>query len=268
MIDWLRRLLASSEKAEPLQPTRWALFVRKERGKEVEFFEIRQNDVSVWIAKGAPFTMGETELATLSSKTEADAFWNQWVEHYQSLSFESIFESEYQPGEFDFDLLQNAIEGGAKRAFLAILEAQKAEPITGFALYSDGGGMTICNAAMSDSSFDENDEDFDYYRTSPNEWPYDTDVGLLLAYRMIVVPSYAYDDLPFEPEMPDFVDQFFETVVRALENLDASGLFGSGVERDKFLLLFGDSDGGPVKDHVRRLNPPAVFSRYAESFDD
>jgi hypothetical protein len=194
--------------------------------------------------------------------------WRELTEQYQTQSYECVFVGEYQPGEIDFDLLQKTIEDGAKRAFLEICSANNTETITGFALYSDGGGMTICNAAMSNLSFDENDKDFDYYRTNPNEWPFDTDFGMLLAYRMIVVPSYAYHDLPFEPEIPEFVDQFFETVVRALEKLDASQLFGIGPERENFLLLFGDSDGGPLKDHVRRLNPSSVFARYAKCFDD
>jgi hypothetical protein len=268
MTGWFKQLFASGDKTEGSKLTRWALLIRTESGKDVEFFEIRQNDASIWFAKGLPFTMGESELKTLATKIEADALWLELTEHYKGQSFECVFSGEYQPGELDYDLLQKAIEVGAKRAFLEICATHDAEKITGFALYSDSGGMTICNAAMSNSSFDEDDEDFEYYRTNPNEWPLETDVGLLLAYRMILVPSYEYLEMPFETEVPDFVDRFFETVVRALEKLDASQLFGTGPERENFLLLFGASDGGPIKDHVRRLNPPTVFARFAACFDD
>jgi hypothetical protein len=72
VIGRFKQQFASGDKLDALQPTRWALFIRTDGREEVEFFEIRQNDTSIWFAKGIPFTLGESELHTLGSKTEAD----------------------------------------------------------------------------------------------------------------------------------------------------------------------------------------------------
>ncbi len=250
------------------EKTHWAFFAKADGGDPLEFFELRRNGASLWQARGRPFTAGEDELREFHSEQEAIKAWDHLTNECAQQGFVCAFEGEYKPGTFDFDLLQKEIENGAREVFSKICKEQTGERITGFALYSDSEGMTICNAAMGERSFDDDDEDIDYFRTNPSEWPYESDTGLLLPYRMILFPSYFSLNIPFELEVPDFVDRFYESTVRALEKLDDENLFGVGEEREKFLLLFGDSDGGPTTSHVRRLNPPSVLARYAGCFDD
>lgn len=265
---WWKRMLKTPTSPAGPPNTHWALFVKANDGDPTEFFEIRRNGSSVWFAQGKPLTMGESDFREFPSEEDALRLWDGLTGEQTKQGFALVYQGEYEPGTFDFKLLQQAIENGARQAFLRLCEEQRYEKITGFALYSDGMGMTICNAAMSANSFDKNDDELDYYLTNPGEWPYATDVGMLLAYRMILFPGFIGNDLPFEREVPNFVEQFYEAVVRALETLDTEQVFGAGEERNAFLLLFGDSDGGPTKYHVRRLNPLPVFERYADSFDN
>lgn len=266
-MDWLSRMLKGRVSPADRPNTHWALFVKADDGDPTEFFEIRKNGSSVWFAQGKPLTMGESDFQELPCEEDAFQLWERLTTQRTKYGFALAYQGEYQPGKFDFELLRQTIEDGARQSFLRLCQEQSGQKITGFALYSDGMGMTICNAAMGAKSFDQNDGEADYYRTNPGEWPYATDAGMLLAYRMILFPSFIGDEMPFEREVPNFVDQFYEAAVQALEALDAKQVFGAGEERNEFLLLFGDSDGGPTKSHVRRLNPLPVFKHYADCFD-
>ncbi len=250
------------------QATHWMLLVASDGHDASDFFEIRRNSKAVWVAGGKPFTTGEQVLKAFTTEGEASDYADGLAAAKQAQGYQIVHQGSYLPGQFDFDVLEDVIAAGARQAFDRICTDHPDQAINGFALYSDGGGMTICSAAMSTSSFDNDDVDADYYRTSFVEWPLSTDAGLLLAYRMILMPSYNWDKIPFEREIPDYVDRFFECCVRALEKLDRDGSFGAGEARANFLLLFGDSDGGPIKSHVKRLNPAAVFERYSDQFDD
>jgi hypothetical protein len=247
-------------------PTNWSLLLRVDGGEMVEFIDIRQNGCSIWGAQGKPYTTGVSGLIEHASNETAEAVCRQTVSNLEAQGFTLLHSETYFPGELDFGILEDAICAGAREAFLTIRDQHPNETINGFALFTDSYGMTIVPAAMTSTCFENVEEDHDYYRTNPSEWPLSTDAGLLVAYQMILIPSYQYQDIPFEAEVPDYVERFFETCTKALERLDQEGLFGEGDSRNNFLLLFGDSDGGPIQATVRRLNPPAVFERYSGCF--
>lgn len=249
--------------------TNWAVLVRSNNSDSTEFIEIRQNGCAVWCARGKAYTSGLKELVEFQSKADAEAFFRQTIADDQAQGFDVLHIGQTGPGKLIFNLLENAIVDGAREAYLQICGAHPEESISGFALFTDFDGMTICPVAMADSTFDGVDEEADYYRASPCEWPYTSyDVGLLLAYRIILVASYEHHEIPFETEVPEYFDQFFEACTRALERLDRDGLFGTGAGRENFLLLIGLSDGGPTKATVKRLNPERLYQRYAHCYDD
>jgi len=254
-----------------VNPTNWVVLVRSEGTSATGFIEIRQNGSAVWTARGAPYTPGEQKLTEFQTMEKAEAFVRQAIADSEAEGFRVLHSASSVPGTLDFDLLEDAIHDGAREAYRAMCDEHPQEILTGFALFTDFDGMTLCPAAMAEKSFDDldaSDEELDYYRTNPSEWPYTSDAGLLLAYRIILVAAFENDAIPFETEIPDYFERFSETCVRALERLDRSSLFGSGADRENFLLLFGVSDGGPTKAAVERLNPDTVYQRYARCFDD
>jgi Domain of unknown function (DUF4303) len=249
-------------------PTNWVLLVRSAGSDATEFLEIRQNASTIWTARGAPYNSGEKQLREFQTLEEAEAFFRQAISENQAQGLNLVHSGRSIPGKLDFELLEEAVHDGAREAYQLICSEHHEEIISGFSLFTDFDGMTICPAAMSQASFADIDDEKDYYLTNPCEWPYSNDAGLLLAYRIIVVAAYEHHDIPFEIEIPGYFEQFSETRIRALERLDNSGLFGSGIYRERFLLLFGVSDGGPTKAAVKRLNPASVYQRYEHCFDD
>jgi len=248
--------------------TNWVLMVRSEGSDATEFIEIRQNAGAVWSARGAPYTSGEKELREFPNAEEAEAFLFKAIAENQNQGFELVHSGRSIPGKLDFKLLEDVVYDGVRAAYQQICAEHPEEKITGFSLFTDFDGMTICPAAMSEISFADIDEEEDYYRTNPCEWPYGTYAGLLLAYRIIIVASYECDTIPFEFETPGYFDKFSEACIRALERLDCDGLFENSVRREDFLLLFGLADGGPTRAAVKRLNPESVYQRYAHCFDE
>jgi hypothetical protein len=92
-----------------------------------------------------------------------------------------------------------------------------------------------------------------------DEWYYyDGNEYLDIPYRLIL----ARQDLPLELEFEAYRDGVYEACVRALEELDREGLFGSGAERDETLVLFEAGDSQEFPEAIRRLNTPKMFKRY------
>lgn len=267
MLGKIRSILSRYLPVRAGSLTNWVVLVRSNDPDRVEFIEIRQNACTVWSARGEAFTTGEAELAEFQSSTEAETFFNRAVSDNQAQGFALLHRGQAIPGSLDVGLLEDAIYRGAREAYQTISEEHRDEKIVGFALFTDFDGMTIASAAMAEMTFHDAVEEADYYRTNPSEWPYAADSGLLLAYRIVLLGSYAHDRIPFEREIPNHFKLFSESCIRALERLDADGVFGSGVGREDFLLLFGVSDGGPTRATVKRLNPDAVYRRYEHCFD-
>lgn len=170
---------------------------------------------------------------------------------------------------FDFAALQTEIEGAARQAVEDMARRLPDETICAFALYTDGGAMTVCPAtetlghlrqAQHDSPGDE-----DFYRFSSAEWGFEGD-GAEDAFERICtrvrteVLSREDEDTGFD----EFKQQLCEVCVRALESLRAEGVFDR--HGPEFLLMFGVSDDDvPAKvmrSWVERLNGPFVAAAF------
>jgi hypothetical protein len=268
MLSKLRSMFGKRSGVGAASPTNWAVLVRSDGSDPTAFVEIRQNVSAVWTARGEPFTLGQKQLIEFQSPTEAEALFRQTILDDQARGFTILHSGQATSGHCDFKLLEDVIYRGAGEDYQRICMENSSEKIVGFSLITDFDGMTICPAAVAEGTFSDHMDEADEYTANPAEWPYSAHSGLLLAYRMIVIASYEYLEIPFESEVPDYFDQFSECCIRALERLDAEGRFGAGADRKNFLLLFGVSDGGPTRATVRRLNPDSVYQRYAHCFDE
>ena len=72
----------------------------------------------------------------------------------------------------------------------------------------------------------------------------------------------AHRELPFDVDFATFRAGVFDACIAALAQLDAEGMFGSGAQREEFVLLFEVSDSEPLEGVMARLNPPAVVARF------
>ncbi|WP_255763293.1 DUF4303 domain-containing protein [Fulvivirga maritima] len=77
----------------------------------------------------------------------------------------------------NFEELERKIEAATKKAFIEIYDQHQDEGIYGFALYSDGGAMTVCPSANTQDFLedldDEEKEDLAFYKFEPAEWKYE-----------------------------------------------------------------------------------------------
>lgn len=77
----------------------------------------------------------------------------------------------------NFGELEQKIETATKKAFIEIFNEHKNEEIYAFALYSDGGAMTVCPSTNTvdflENLDDEEKEELTYYKFEPAEWKYE-----------------------------------------------------------------------------------------------
>ena len=81
------------------------------------------------------------------------------------------------------------------------------------------------------------------------------------------------DDDEFEEacEAPDpALDEVFRVIVQELQGLDREGLFGTGAEREGFVLSVwqGDQSDQSRYDFAKALNPPEVTQRFGREMND
>ena len=237
----------------------WALYYRMQDGRPREFCEIRRVGSAVWVRSGGVNTWGTRESTAYGSSEAADAGFRTVGREKSAEGFVLTREGVYDPSRFDYDQLREELREGVRKAFTAVRDAHAGENVNAFALVSDGSAMTIDVAANSEEALSRNDEDDDY-RWNPDEWPYSEGGEFLdIAYRLLLTQ---HQDLPSEIPFEDFQEGVFEAGVRALEELDQEGFFGSGPARDTVILLFHVTDADPLEDAARRLNTPAQYQRY------
>lgn len=81
------------------------------------------------------------------------------------------------------------------------------------------------------------------------------------------------DDDEFDDacEAPDpELDEVFRVVVQELQGLDREGLFGTGADRERFVLSVwqGDQSDRSRHDFAKSLNPPSVTARFGREMND
>ena len=223
------------------------------------FREARVFGMTVWTATGAAMTWGEETRKDYASEAEAHAAWLAHGRAAQADGYTLARAMLIDPADFDFALLHTLVADAARRAFDCVRRAHPGQHIDAFALVSDDSAMTIgCMAnsreALAASEYGEE------MLWNPAEWAFD-DGGAYFdsACRLLL---QAHRDLPFDVDFDIFRSGVFDACIAALAQLDAEGMFGSGAQREEFVLLFEVSDSEPVEGAMARLNPLAVVARF------
>lgn len=171
----------------------------------------------------------------------------------------------------DFAALRRKMTEAARWAFTEVQENHPKERFYAFALPSDDGAMTVEPAANSEEALEraaDGDEDtLAWMRWSTSEWTYETEGGDHFndVYDAINADDrYDEDD---EGAFGAFKEKLFETMILALEDLDAKGFFGKGKARSAVTLFCSVTDSEDAEkledESARRLNPAAVYRRFA-----
>ena len=193
----------------------------------------------------------------------------------------------------DFQALRTATREAAEQAFAEVRGAHPDEHFYAFALYTDDGVMTVEPAANTEEGFrrkvgdgrETNPAQSNYYRWATAEWAYEAagSEHFQAAYDLLNVPERYDGDGAEEAEEEDpdeafeederfvaFKKQVIETMVEALSRLDSEGFFGSGGVREEVTLFVSISDSDAAQevenDSARKLNPPAVYERFAARY--
>lgn len=169
--------------------------------------------------------------------------------------------------KFSFDNLKNEIITASLAAIDQMKTLHPDEKIIAFALYSDEGAMTVCNAINTLQHLQEcKEEDPEYeqdYKFAPGEWKYES-VFATDAFAEIsdkVRNEVSKDEADFS----SFKQQLFQTCFEALQEIKSS-------YKDEMLWLFAVSDSEITQqqtDWVYSLNGNDTgneFKAWATSF--
>ena len=236
--------------------TQWTLLLRPEDGAPKSFCTIHRCGSWLAVRQGRVKTFGAGPTVTMPTAEAARQRVVELVEEKRGEGFAVARTSGCDPAAFDYQLLVEDIVEGARRAFEAVRAARSDERIDAYALYSDGGAMTIvCAADSTEARGGAGDE----RRWCCQEWPYvgEGSEHLEVAYRRILT----LHDGPLKPPA-GFEDRVFDACLRALERLDGEGFFGVGAERERALVTFEPYAGSDPLDAIQRLNPEAVYATY------
>ncbi|MDQ2730232.1 MAG: DUF4303 domain-containing protein [Armatimonadota bacterium] len=174
--------------------------------------------------------------------------------------------------DINYDLLQSEIKEAAKKAFTAVRAEHPNEHFYAFALYSDDGAMTVEPAANTQEGMERKAKEYGYNPIPPwfpwliGEWAYEGEGGenFLKVYELLETEEdFDEDD---SEEFEALRTRVFESMIRALEDLEKEHFFGAGSAREAITLFcsISDSDdaGQLENESARRLNPPSVYEKF------
>ena len=168
----------------------------------------------------------------------------------------------------DFSALAEQITQAAKAAFLEVLHRHRDEGIYAFALYSDGGAMTVCPATNTQAHLaGQPADEAAYYKFEPAEWKYEM-VGAEEQFNAICYQlRTALDELPDDDEaaFEAFRGQLFATCVQVLADLHRVQFFQQAAGHEVFLVIsVSDDDPDPAETArmIRQLNDNAYRDEY------
>lgn len=203
--------------------------------------------------------------------------------------------------DFDYRAIRAAARDAAREAFQIVREKHPGEQFYAFALCTDLDVRGMCGSANSEEglqwrlgrrlekkpSFRDREEaavakagiawdDYlNYYRWNLPEWAYHNIKGSDFGAPVSML-SDPLEDLEDDPEESD--PEGFDahrarvcgSMILAMRDLDAEGLFGSGADREAVVLLV-DLVEPPEKywfavESARRLNPPGVFDGFRKQW--
>lgn len=175
----------------------------------------------------------------------------------------------------NFNELEQKIEIATKKAFIEIFNEHKNEEIYSFALYSDGGAMTVCPSANTIDFLknlnEEEKEELTYYKFEPAEWKYEMS-GAVEEFDDIckeLRTELEKNDYENEYEVEDtfvvFRNRLFKLCIKVLKKLKQEGFFKNIVGKEIFL-IFTVSDFEFDNDELENIIIELNDNNYKEEY--
>ncbi|GAA0196614.1 hypothetical protein GCM10009122_61340 [Fulvivirga kasyanovii] len=141
----------------------------------------------------------------------------------------------------NFKELELKIETATKKAFIEIFNEHNNEEIYGFALYSDGGAMTVCPSANTidflENLDEEEKEELAYYKFEPAEWKYEM-AGAVDEFDDIsseLSTELEKNNYENEEAFVAFRNRIFKLCINVLKKLKKEDFFKNIVGKEIFL---------------------------------
>ncbi|VWB26961.1 hypothetical protein BLA13014_00996 [Burkholderia aenigmatica] len=171
------------------------------------------------------------------------------------------------------DLIAHIAQATAT-VFSALRNEHPDEDFYAFALYTDSSAMSVQAAGNSEQALEEvlkNAEDRSpesdaYSRWASSEWAYEAFRGV--GFKEI---SKALRESPDRSNFSKFKADAHAAMIEALRTADASGVFGTGTDREKiiiFVTITDDNDAEQLEnDSAKQLNSPAAYQKFLNRYD-
>lgn len=168
----------------------------------------------------------------------------------------------------EFDILKQKIERATRKAFTEMFEKHGSENIYSFALYSDGGAMTVCPSTNTLEYLENADpDDLAFYKFEPAEWKYEmrgADEEFNEICQQLCAEVNKNDD---DDWFDEFQENLFETCIEVLEKLKNENFFKQITGREIFLhfTVFDlEFEAEEIKTTVNRLNDNHYKTEYLD----
>jgi hypothetical protein len=165
----------------------------------------------------------------------------------------------------DLAPFKSSLKSAVRSHFAALARTLGDDRCCGYSLYTSDDLPGVGPVANRSSALEEkaDDEDYSYFRFSPDEWSEWEDRDLFREVNALI-RGYA--------ERDDYIDlvapKLLATCSDVLAELKAEGLFAAGA-RDLFLIVWvSDSSDQIVESSARRLNDAKTYQAFAEEFVD
>ncbi len=177
----------------------------------------------------------------------------------------------------NFEELEQKIKNATKKAFIEIFNEHKNEEIYGFALYSDGGAMTVCPSTNTvgflENLDEEEKEELAYYKFEPAEWKYEG-AGANEEFDDICKElSIELEKNNYENEYEDedtfvaFRNRLFKLCINVLKKLNKEDFFKNIVGKEVFLTFTVSDfefDNDELENTIIELNENNYKEEYLE----
>ncbi len=170
----------------------------------------------------------------------------------------------YPAGPTDYRAMTESIKQYVIEAWAGFRERLAEEKLCGFALASDGDGMTLDARANTLKAVEERNSSLsrDEAFFIVAEWPHGDRRRTEKPFIELMNRKREFE-VPFDRQVSfaKHKKQFFEACISALEAARREGLFPDQ-DREDFAVLFAVMDDFEIPRMCRRLNPPRLAVRY------
>lgn len=160
---------------------------------------------------------------------------------------------------------KNELKTAIANHYRALNEKFKEEIVYGYALYTSDDVSSIGPVANlnSDITVEINDDMYNYYRYSPDEWNEWNDFGIFDDVNQIIKELHSKSYVIFE----ELKEKILNQSLQAMKELDENGMFGAKNDERFLIIWVSDSDDRIMNISAKQLNTSKAYEEYVSEFE-